>query len=158
MRRFTLNPFVLIDLSWWHWLVTVVLLIHHLAGETWALPVAIYLCAAKSVYLLVPAAGGMNPFPVQVRLAYLGLLVLGLHPDFLWLHWVQLVGTMTMITVGYCPLARLLMLLPCNHEGRLSADGLRRILFSLPESGGLWRWSIREHHPDRVVPYAHSGL
>jgi hypothetical protein len=45
---------------------------------------------------------------VQVRVAYMGLLAVGIVPWMQWVHRVQLFGSISMVTVGYCPLIRTL--------------------------------------------------
>jgi len=74
--------------------------------------------------------GELAAFPVQVRAAYLALLVAGLYPPLGFIHWVQLVGTWAMVLVGYCPLARALSLLPWNRSQPLSAALVRRTFVS----------------------------
>src|SRR5258708_3806508 len=105
---------VLTDLSWWHWACTVPLLAASLAGYPSAIVAAMVLCGAAGLYFLVRIQR-LRPFPVQVRIAYLALLSLGLLPWMQWLHWIQLVGTCTMVVAGYCPLIRLLSLAPLNR-------------------------------------------
>jgi hypothetical protein len=72
----------------------------------------------------------MTAFPVQVRIAYLGLLVLGLWGSLGWIHWVQWVGTSVRVAIGYCLLARTMSLLPWNRFESMSMDLLRRTYFS----------------------------
>jgi hypothetical protein len=76
-------------------------------------------------------------FPVQVRAAYLGLLIIGLLPWTGVVHWIQLFGTWSMVLFGYCPLARILSLLPCNRRQPLSVDLLRRTFLSRPVRGSI---------------------
>lgn len=130
---------VLRDNSWWHWAVTVPLLAAHVAGRGAALPIAIGLCAAVAAYYIAQLRR-VRPYPVQVRLAYLVLLGGGLLPGFHWLHWVQLVGTTSMVSAGYCPLARVLMLLPFNRSERFSARLVWQRLWTDPCAGGIIAW------------------
>ncbi|MGH7230523.1 MAG: hypothetical protein ACREJU_04095 [Nitrospiraceae bacterium] len=73
----------------------------------------------------------MTAFPVQVRVAYLILLILGQWTPLHWVLWVQLVGTSARVLTGYCLLARTLSLLPWNRFEPLSTALLRRTYFSL---------------------------
>jgi hypothetical protein len=129
---------VLADPSWWHWALTVPLLAAHLAAVPKALAAAMVLCGIVGLFFFA-RLGSVRLMPVQVRLAYLALLALGLAPGMGWLHWVQLVGTSAMVTFGYCPLVRLLTLLPWNRGEPLSSGFLKALAFA-PAAGGLWRW------------------
>lgn len=76
-------------------------------------------------------------FPMQVRLGFIALLMLGYAPWSGWIHWVQLAGTTALLTVGYCPLARLLCLLPWNSPQPFSWGYARRVIFSPPCDGSI---------------------
>lgn len=119
MNKPKLNPQVLRDPSWWHWAATVPLLAAHFAGATWAVPTAIALCTAMIAYYFARVRHWKPP-PVQIRVGYLVLLVAALLPAMGWINAVQLVGTTAMVSVGYCPLARMLSLLSWNRRERLS--------------------------------------
>jgi hypothetical protein len=136
MSRGKLNVSVMTDPSWWHWAATVPLLAAHLAGVEGVIQGAIGLCAAMSLWYLV-RTGGLRPYPVQIRLAYLAMLLGGLVPGFAWLHAVQLIGTSAMIAVGYCALARALSLAPWNRSERLSWRLVRSAVLA-PVAGGMW--------------------
>jgi hypothetical protein len=136
MPRTFLDPRVFADPSWWHWAVTVPLLAAHLLGVPGALPAALLLCAATAAHYLLRLRR-WRPLPVQVRLAYLGWLLTGLLPGMQWMHYVALVGTTAMVTVGYCPLGRVLGLLGFNRPEPLGVRLVYRQLFS-PPGGGLF--------------------
>ncbi len=129
---------VLTDPAWMHWVLTVPLLAAHLAGIEWALAAAMVLCALMCIYLMVQLRG-VKPLRVQVRLAYFGLLAISKLPGFEWVNWMLLAGMTVTITTGYCPLGRVLSLLPFNQTERLSLALVRRLLLS-PAAGGLLRW------------------
>jgi hypothetical protein len=57
-----------------------------------------------------------------------------------WIYYVQLVGTTAMVLCGYCPLARMLTLLPWNRSAPISTSWLKLLVFS-PASGGLLDWT-----------------
>lgn len=126
----------LTDLSWWHWALTIPLLAAHLAGCPWAILTAIGLCALVSIYFLFRLKR-LRPYPVQIRLAYLGLLLWGMVPGMNWVYWVPLVGTSAMVIVGYCPLLRLLSIAPWNRTDPLSLSLLWRVFVREPCAGGL---------------------
>ncbi len=121
--------------SWWHWLATVPLLAATLAGQLAAAYAAIVLCCVMAGYYLVRVQA-VKPFPVQVRLAYLLLLLAGLLPGQQWIHWVQLVGTSAMVLAGYCPLARMLQLAPWNRAERFTLSLVADAVFA-PRAGGI---------------------
>jgi len=131
---------VLSDISWWHWALTVPMLAAHLSGVPGALEAAMLLCAVVGVYFYT-RIGKLRPYPVQIRLAYLSLLLIGTLPWMQWVYWVQLVGTTAMVTVGYCPLARMLNLAPFNRDEPLTRSFVWRVFFQDPCAGGLVRWS-----------------
>jgi hypothetical protein len=133
-RRF--DSSVLRDASWWQWAVTVPLLAAHLAGVPWALAAATALCLAMAAWYLA-LVRAIKPFPVQIRLAFTVLLLAGLAPGLWWIHWVQLVGTCAMVTVGYCLLGRMLMLAPWNRSSPLSLTLVGNVIVREPTGGGL---------------------
>lgn len=122
------------DLGWRYWLVTVFLLASWLAGWTPGIWLAIALCIVQIAHF-TRRAGNPTNFLVQVRMAYLALLIAGLWPPLFWIHGVQLVGTTARVAFGYCLLARTMSLAPWNRSEPWSPDLLRRTFFSLP--GGV---------------------
>ena len=82
-------------------------------------------------------ASGVAAFPVQVRVAYLGLLVAAQWQPLYWIYWVQLVGTTAMVMFDYCFLARCLSLLPWNRTEPLSFHLVLRTFFSAPVPGNI---------------------
>jgi hypothetical protein len=134
------------DLSWWHWALTVPLLAGHLAGCPWAIVTAIVLCALLGGYFMLHLKR-LRPYPVQTRLAYLGLLLCGMLPWMNWIYWVPLIGTTAMVTVGYCPLLRLLSIAPWNRTEPLSWSLLWRVFVREPCAGGLLQWSSTSSLP-----------
>jgi len=65
------------DLGWWYWLLTVGVLSAGLLGWTVGLYLAMLLCAVQITHVMW-LTRDVTSFPVQVRVAYLGLLVAGL--------------------------------------------------------------------------------
>jgi hypothetical protein len=134
---------VLRDPSWWHWAVTVPLVGGALWGYFWCLAAAMTLCGAMAAVYRA-RLGTWRPFPVQVRLAFLALLLAGALPNLQWVHAVQLAGTTAMVAIGYCPLARLLTLARWNRTAPLSAPLVWHALFVAPRAGGLLRAGTRD--------------
>jgi len=110
-------------LEWWYWL----------AG---AMAGAIALTAWQALYLAW-RSGVPTSFPVQVRLAYLGLFIAGLWPPLVVLHWIQLCGTTVMVLADYCLLARCLSLLPWNRHVPLTWRRVLRTFLSRPVKGNI---------------------
>jgi hypothetical protein len=138
MHRRLLNIRVLADPSWWHWALTIPLLAAHLLGFPWAIEAALFLCAAMIVCYL-SRLRRLLPFPVQMRLAYFAWLLIGLLPAMHWMHYIALVGTSAMVTVGYCMMGRVLLLAWFNRTEPLTLSLVRRLFLSPPDGGLLYR-------------------
>ena len=124
------------DISWWYWLAMVILLATGLAGYNQAFQIAIALGMVQSLHYLARECS-LSAFPVQVRLSYLGLLVLAQWPPLQFIYWIQLAGTTAMVVVDYCPLARFLSLMPWNRSEPFTLDLLRRTVLSPPVKGNI---------------------
>ena len=124
------------EMDWWYWLVTDGLLIGSLADWRWGAWPVITLTVIQAVHYL-RRERRFEAFPVQVRLGYLLLLVLGTIPPLGFIHWVQLAGTTAVVTVGYCPLARILALMPWNRSRPLSAVLVWNTIISPPVAGSI---------------------
>ena len=125
------------SLAWWYWLVTVILLgMGLLGGYFVAFHVVIALTAVQVVHFAW-RTHGLTTFPVQVRVAYLGLLLLALWEPLRFVFLIQLIGTTAMVTVNYCFLARCLSLLPWNRTQPLSWRLIWLTFFSPPVSGRI---------------------
>jgi len=146
MSKPHLDHNVFTDVSWWHWVLTVPLLVVHLAGHRWAMPAAMGLCALAGCYFWYRLRQ-IKPYPVQVRIAYLGWSAIGMLPGMQWMHWIQLCGTTAMVTVGYCPLIRLLSVLPPNHTEPLTVSSVWRAFIKERCAGGLVKWPVRSSVP-----------
>ena len=78
----------------------------------------------------------VKPFPVQVRIAYFIWVAVGTYvPYMIFLMYITLVGLATNLFLGYCPLARMMNLMPWNRQEKLSLSLFRRVFFSAPVSG-----------------------
>lgn len=119
-----------------YWQSIVLLLAAHLGGGAPALRLAIAVALLQALHF-ARRLGGLRPFPVQVRVVYLGLLLAGSWPPLALLHPLQLVGTAALLVADYCPLARLLALAPWNRRVPLSAALLRFVLLSPPAPGAI---------------------
>lgn len=124
------------ELSWWYWAATSLLLIAGLAGQFPAFYLAITLSAVQVVHFRL-REGNFTAFPVQVRLAYTGLLLLALWQPLNWLYWVPGIGTPAQVLFGYCALARCLSLLPWNRRESLTWEPVWRTYISRPVKGNI---------------------
>lgn len=119
-----------------YWQATALLLAAHFAGWAPALALAIGLTAVQCAHFAVQARS-LRAFAVQVRIGYLALLLLGLWPPLSVLHVVQFAGVNALLTVDYCPLARLLVFAPWNRSVPFSAALVRWVVFSPPAPGAI---------------------
>lgn len=135
------------DLGWWYWVLTVGLLGAGLSGWRAGLSLAIALCAVQIVHVLW-LIRDLTAFPVQVRVAYLAMLVAGLWEPLQGIHWMQLVGTSARVLIGYCLLARTLSLAPWNRWQPFSLELIARTFLSVqaavPPCGEVFRRILLE--------------
>ena len=122
--------------SWWYWLGTAALLAASLGRLPGALSAVLILCVAQTLHFRL-SEGSIAAFPVQVRLAYLALLLAGLWEPLRAIHWIQFVGTMALVLTGYCLTARALSLMPWNREQPLSLALVRETFLALPKRGNV---------------------
>jgi hypothetical protein len=119
------------DWTWWVWLVTACLLLIGLMGMPEAFFAALLLSIAQSV-LFIARERAFGAFPVQLRLAYTLLLISCCFLPIRWLFWLPTIGTFALVIFGYCLIARMLSLLPCNRTEPITADLVRRTFLSRP--------------------------
>ena len=125
---FYLNP---TDWTWWVWLVTAISLAIGVLGMPRAFVIAMALTLAQGIVVFAKERS-LGAFSVQLRVAYLALLVLCYLPAMRWLYWLPTVGTFALVIFGYCLMARFLSLLPWNSSETYSVDRIRRTFFSAP--------------------------
>ncbi len=78
----------------------------------------------------------IRPFPVQVRVAYLIWVAVGTFvPHMVILMYITTIGLASNLFTGYCPLARMMYLLPWNREEPLSFNLLKRVILTPPVQG-----------------------
>ena len=124
------------ETHWWYWAVTDVLLV----GGLWGWPPGFWPVIGLTLVQVLHYLGrerSLSAFPVQVRMAYLGLLLLGQWDPFYFVYWVQLTGTTAMVLVDYCALARFLSLMPWNRREPLSRSMVLRTFLSPPVKGNI---------------------
>src|SRR5262245_11908319 len=103
------------DWVWWAWALTTALLLAGLFGYHHALLGAAAVTSAQGLIVL---ARDRSPtaYSVQLRAAYLLLVLLCHLPYTRWLYWSLVAGTLALIIFGYCFLTRVLSLLPWNSR------------------------------------------
>ena len=130
------------DPGWWYWLVTVGFLGAGLSGLPQGFFLAILLCLVQVAHVSW-LTHDLTAFPVQVRVAYLAMLIAGLWGPLQWIHWMQLAGTAARVLIGYCLLARALSLAPWNRWQPLTVALLKRTFLSwqtaVPPCGEVFR-------------------
>lgn len=119
-----------------YWAITDILLIAGLAGWFTGFYLAIALCIVQVVHFAL-LERSLTSFPVQVRVAYLGLLVIALWEPLRFIYLLQVIGTTAMVLFDYCFLARCLSLLPWNRRTPLSARLVMKTFFSKPVAGRI---------------------
>jgi hypothetical protein len=93
------------------------------------------LVSAVNLCHMIIKQHSVTVFPVQVRFAYLGLLLLGLIPGWQVLYWLPLVGTTALLVFDYCLLARVLSLMPWNRAYKISYVDVYNTFISPPTAG-----------------------
>ena len=130
------------DLTWWYWFLTMGLFGAGLFGWPAGIFLAMALCAVQVAHVLW-LTQDLTALPVQVRVAYLAILIVGLWGPLQWIHWLLLAGNAVRVLIGYCLLARILSLAPWNLRQPLSLALIRRTFLSLqatvPPCGDVFR-------------------
>jgi len=124
------------SIVWRYWLAMDVLIAGMLAGCPVAPSLAIALGIVQTIHFAARTQS-LTAFQVQVRAAYLALLAAGFWPPLEFIHWVQLAGTTAFVTAGYCPLARMLALLPWNRQQPLTPALVWRAFATPPVRGSI---------------------
>ena len=78
----------------------------------------------------------VKPFPVQLRIIYLAWVLVGTYvPHMVILMYITTVGLASNLFLNYCPLARMMYLLPWNREESFSLNLLMRVILTPPVPG-----------------------
>jgi hypothetical protein len=124
-------------LGWWYWAATLPLLVAAVVfdrGELFAPLIAF--TTWQGSHFLWRTRTALAP-PVQTRAGYTLLLIAGLWPPLAFIHGIQVAGTTAMVLFGYCPLARMLSLMPWNRHEPLTGALVRRTVLAAPSA---WRF------------------
>jgi len=122
-------------LIWGLWFVTWLGLVGGLFDRVYFEYVVVF-SALHAVLFLALNGFKIKPFPVQVRIAYVVWVAVGTYfPNMLFLMYITLVGLATNIFLGYCPLARMMYLMPWNRDEPFSLNLVGRVFLSSPVQG-----------------------
>jgi len=128
-------PQVRKKLIWGLWFITWLGLIGGLFDRVYYEYVVIF-SALHALLFLVMHGFKISPFPVQVRIAYFIWVAAGTYvPHLTVLMYITTVGLATNLFLGYCPLARMMILMPWNLKERFSLGLVGRVFLSPPMPG-----------------------
>jgi len=124
------------NIVWWYWFATTILLFGVVSGHNGSLQTVIALNGIQIIHFIIREKSA-TAFPVQVRIAYFGLLFLAQAPFMYWIFWWQLIGTSAMVLFEYCFLARCMSLMPWNKREAYTWKLIKRTFFSAPVKGNV---------------------
>jgi hypothetical protein len=81
---------------------------------------------------------GFRPlvFPAQLRIVYLIWVAVGTYVPYMsWMMYVTMVGLAANLLAGWCPLSRMIYLLPWNRQQEFNANLFMKTFFSGPSPG-----------------------
>jgi len=122
-------------LVWGLWFITWLGLLLGLFERT-AYEFVVLFSALHALLILFLLGFRIAAFPAQVRLAYFAWVAVGTYVPFMEiLLYITMVGLASNLFIGYCPLARMMYLLPWNRAEPFSLELLKRVFFSPPVAG-----------------------
>ena len=82
--------------------------------------------------------GSFAAFPVQVRLAYAGMMLLDLAWEPMrWHLWMMAFFTLVLVLTDWCLISRLMALMPWNRREAMSWPLVQRTFLSPPVRGSI---------------------
>ena len=122
-------------LVWCLWFVTWLGLLAGLSDARWYHAVVAFSILHAALFLALTRFR-VTEFPNQVRIAYVLWVAAGTYlPGGVVLMWITTVGLATNLFFGYCPLARMLYLLPWNRDVALSWSLVASVFMTPPVAG-----------------------
>lgn len=122
-------------LIWYLWLITWIGLLLGLFNQRFY-EIVVLFSAMQACLFLFLFNFRLSVFPVQVRIAYCIWVTVGTYvPSMKILLYITIIGLATNLFMGYCPLARMMYLLPWNRNEPFSIDLVRRVFFTPPVEG-----------------------
>jgi hypothetical protein len=125
------------ELSWWYWRASAAMLTY---GVCWH-PMGYCFAGIISMVHIAHFAWrekSLTAFSVQVRLAYLAILMVAAWEPLRILYLAPFVGTWALVLYGYCFLARILSLMPWNRTSPASVDQFWTVLTAPPQQGSAF--------------------
>lgn len=119
------------DWTWWANTVTSAALWTSIFGVRWALETAVGIAVLMAA-IQIARDRNLMAFGVQLRISFALFLMACLIPALRWMTWIPALGTAALSIFGYCPMARMLALYPWNRTEPLTADFVKRVVFSPP--------------------------
>lgn len=138
-------------IAWWYWLVSAVLLAVGVAGRQGAFVLAMVLALIQVVHFAMEDES-VKSLAVQVRVAFLLILIVCYQPPLRWLFWLPLISLTARVLTGYCFMARTLALLPWNRQEPLTGAFVKRIYLTPPVSGSIIQ---KVSGTDEAHPHSH---
>lgn len=130
-------------ISWWLWLATVIFLTAGVFGWTPGFYIAILLAVFQLIYFSITEER-FSAFPVQIRIAFLLVVLIPLWEPLRFLYWIPVAGIWVLVLTGYCLMARILSLVPWNRKEPLSASLIKRTFLAPPVKGNILQGLPRE--------------
>jgi hypothetical protein len=123
------------SIVWGLWLATWIGLLAGLVDPLLYHAVVVFSVAHALLFLALHGFR-VAEFPVQVRLTYVLWVAIGTYvPGMRFLLWIATIGLVGNLFFGYCPLARMMYLLPWNRDEPLSWDLVARVVTTPPVAG-----------------------
>lgn len=122
-------------LVWGIWFITWLGLLAGLHDRVYYEYVVLF-SAIHALLFMVLLNFRVKEFPAQIRIAYLIWVVVGTYAPYMTiLMYITTIGLATNLFLGYCPLARMVYLLPINREEPFSLELVTKVFFSPPTRG-----------------------
>jgi hypothetical protein len=118
------------DMTRRYWALTLPFVLGAALHCRWSLWTALGITAVQTVHLIALRRSQLR-LALQVRFGSAAMLLIGVLPGMSWIYWMQTAGTTLMVLIGYCPLARMLSILPWNRREPITGPLLHRTFLSL---------------------------
>lgn len=128
-----------LDLVWWYWAATTVLLLCAAFNIEHSMQAVIALNVIQVIHFIIREKS-LTAFPVEVRVTYLAMLIVSMAPYMIWIFWWQLIGTLAMVMFRYCFLARLMSLMPwhlATNNTAFNFNLVKRTFLTAPVAGNI---------------------
>lgn len=123
------------SIKWALWFVTSIGLLAGLVDRSFY-EIVVFFSVAHALLFLLLFGFRVAEFPVQVRIGYAIWVAVGTYvPQMTLLMYITTLGLMGNLFFRYCPLARMLSLLPWNREEPFSLGLVSRVFLSPPVNG-----------------------